>query len=304
MGQVNARQQAPVENDDSSVEKVTAAGEGKAKSEGGGVVRKRKPKEAAKTKGGSKKRGAAVASSASAVATSAGDGTPSGKKQRIREGSTAPTDEKTPVILAPASVPRTAAVPQLVTQLTDNDVIIPVTEDPAVLNRPANVEYIQTLQANCALFHTMAFPAEQHCLLQNIFDFLTTIRGLRFVTPVVNSSWMTVSVAPLQVLHAEMTSYPVKWVRDQLSGGCAKVANRTARSLVLSINTHHILACKGIVSRPAVLDGRFSRVSLPAQESRHGRLEAHHRRSRGGISELRRSAESPSVTEGILFHTK
>lgn len=77
--------------------------------------------------------------------------------------------------------PPPAWIPQGVPEgpFTDKDFLLP-TANEAIAARPANREYIQLLQANCALYHSLPAP-DQMWFLGNVYHFLTTVRGRRLV---------------------------------------------------------------------------------------------------------------------------
>jgi hypothetical protein len=79
--------------------------------------------------------------------------------------------------------------------------LLPTTSEQ-IAARPANREYIQLLQANCAMYHSLP-SNEQAWLLNNVCHFLTAVRKRRMLHYHPYYGWRVLT-EPLPFLMAEM----------------------------------------------------------------------------------------------------
>ena len=86
-------------------------------------------------------------------------------------------DKKKPAKKTPEKVP--PSLPPVAAVDDPNSIVLPASHD-ANRNRPANRDYLALLSANCAIYHSMN-TFDQMWFLNNVANFLTTIRGLHFV---------------------------------------------------------------------------------------------------------------------------
>lgn len=92
--------------------------------------------------------------------------------------------------------------PQSGIAFTDQDILLPTTNEQ-IAARPANREYIQLLQANCAAFHSLP-SNEQAWMLNNVCHFLTHVRKHRMLHYHPYYGWRVLT-EPLPFIVAEIS---------------------------------------------------------------------------------------------------
>jgi len=100
----------------------------------------------------------------------------------------------------PVIIPPPQTVPE--GTYTDDDILLPTTNE-TIAARPANREYIQLLQANSALYHSMPSP-EQMWFLTNVCHFLTTVCGRKLINYHPWSGYRELAEPPLALMVAEL----------------------------------------------------------------------------------------------------
>lgn len=117
----------------------------------------------------------------------------------IPQGGTTATSAATAAAVAAAGP---GGGPQSGIAFTDQDILLPTTNEQ-IAARPANREYIQLLQANCAAFHSLP-SNEQAWMLNNVCHFLTHVRKHRMLHYHPYYGWRVLT-EPLPFIVAEIS---------------------------------------------------------------------------------------------------
>lgn len=190
-------------------EAAAAAAAKKKKEEEEAAAKKKKVEEAATAKK-KKEAAAAAAKKKKEEEKKAKSASASPKSSPAKKKATSSPARSTPGGKSPMQGPGipppqiTPGAPQVIPPgpYTDHDILLPTTSE-AIATRPANREYIQLLQANCALYHSMPSP-EQMWFLTNICNFLTVVRGRKLVNFHPWSGFRVLTEPPLPLMVAEL----------------------------------------------------------------------------------------------------